>query len=197
MNRIYVPVMLALSAFAVPTSTLFAQTAEGRFHEGTVDACQARPGGSRIRSNSCEPEEAPQTVRTEHEVSLRVPLPAPSGPPCEVSALTEYSQRNTMARVEGSISIAMCPAGSTGSFTIVARVRDPSGESKLLEFNQTWQRDDTEDHKFNSDFPIGENAELVSVRLRSLDCTCAATTTATATATAASEIIAPEAAPPK
>ena len=99
-----------------------------------------------------------------------------------------------MARVEGSISIAMCPAGSTGSFTIVARVRDESGDIKLLEFDQTWQRDDTEDHKFNSDFLIGENAELVSVRLRSLDCTCAATTTTTVTAAPA--ITAPEAASP-
>jgi hypothetical protein len=140
-----------------------------------------------MRSNdSCEPE-ARQTVRTEHEVSVRVALPA-RGPQCEASALTEYSQRNTMARIQGSISIANCPAGSTGKFTIVARVRDESGEVELIEVSKEWQRDDTEDHKFNSDFEIGENVELVSVRLRSLDCTCAAT--------AAPELTAVEAAPP-
>jgi hypothetical protein len=138
-------------------------------------------------NNSCEPE-ARETVRTEHEVSVRVAAPAPSGPQCEASALTEYSQRDTMARIQGSISIANCPAGSTGKFTVVARVRDERGETELIEFNKEWQRDDTEDHKFNSDFEIGENVELVSVRLRSLDCTCAAT--------AAPELTAVEAAPP-
>ena len=188
MIRTYLPVLLALSAFAVATSTPLAQTIDGRVQDSRVDSCQARPGGSRMRSNnSCEPE-AQETVRTEHEVSVRAALPARSGPQCEASALTEYSQQNTMARIQGSISIANCPAGSTGKFTIVARVRDDSGDTELLEFSKAWQRDDAEDHKFNSDFEIGENVELVSVRLRSLDCTCAAT--------AAPELTAVEAAPP-
>ncbi|HSC14698.1 MAG TPA: hypothetical protein VLI71_06245, partial [Gammaproteobacteria bacterium] len=106
----------------------------------------------------------------------------------------EYSQRDTIAHIDGSISIASCPAGSTGNFTIMARVRDESGETKLIEFDRTWQRDDTEDHKFNADFPIGENAELVSVRLRSLDCTCAASAAPEIPATP--EVTAAEAAPP-
>jgi hypothetical protein len=188
MIRTYLAVLLALPAFAVATSTPFAQTIDQRVQDSRVDNCQARPGGSRMRSNnSCEPE-ARQAVRTEHEVSVPVALPTPSGPQCEASALTEYSQRDTIARIQGSISIANCPAGSTGKFTIVARVRDESGETELIEFSKAWQRDDTEDHKFNSDFEIGENVELVSVRLRSLDCTCAAT--------AAPELTAVEAAPP-
>jgi hypothetical protein len=195
MIRIYLPVMLALSAFAVPTSTPFAQTAEGRAREGDIGACAALPGGSRIRSNSCA-DEAPETVRTEHEVKVRVELPDPRGPQCEASALTEYIQLDTIARIEGSISIANCPVGSAGDFTILLRVRDQNGEMKSIELDQTWQRDDTEDHKFNADHVIGENVELMSVRLRSLDCTCAATTTATATATAAPEIPASDAAPP-
>jgi hypothetical protein len=81
-----------------------------------------------------------------------------------------------MAHVTGTISIGSCPAGTTGAFTVVARVRDASGEIKPLEFDETWQRDDAQDVKFNSDYPIGDNVELVGVRLRSLKCTCAGTT---------------------
>jgi hypothetical protein len=98
--------------------------------------------------------------------------PAPAAQ-CEASTLTEYQQRNTVARVTGKVSLSMCPAGTTGSFTVVARVRDEAGEIKPIEFNETWQRADTEDHSFETDYPIGENVELMSVRVRNLKCTCA------------------------
>jgi len=79
-----------------------------------------------------------------------------------------------MARVTGTVSITNCPAGTTGSFTLVARVRDEAGEIKPLEFSETWQRDDSQDHIFNGDYPIGEHTELVNVRVRNLTCSCAA-----------------------
>jgi hypothetical protein len=100
----------------------------------------------------------------------------PSGPQCEATTLTEYQQRNNVARVAGTVSLAACPAGTTGTFTLVARVRDDSGESRTIEFNEAWQRDDTEDHIFNTDYPIGDNVELMSVRVRNLKCTCAEVT---------------------
>ena len=87
--------------------------------------------------------------------------------------LTEFQQRNNVARVSGTVSISSCPAGTTGTFTLVARVRDDAGEIKPIEFNETWQRADAADHSFNTDYPIGENVELMSVRVRGLTCTCA------------------------
>jgi hypothetical protein len=176
MTRIYLMALLALSALADPTSALIAQPSDQvRLQGGRApETCQARAGGSRIRSNNCDTE-APQTIRTEHEVTVRVELPGPSGPQCEASALTEYSQRGAMARVTGTISIGNCPAGTTGTFTLVARVRDASGEIKPIEFNETWQRDDAEDVQFTGDYPIGPDVELVSARVRGLTCTCAAT----------------------
>jgi len=176
MIRTYFVVLLALSALAVSTSTPFAQT--DRANQGGiqgVESCQARAGGTRIRRNNCEAEdEAPRTQRTEHEVTVRIDAPLSSGPQCEASTLTEYAQRNTMARVTGTVSITNCPAGTTGSFTLVARVRDEAGEIKPLEFSETWQRDDSQDHIFNGDYPIGEHTELVNVRVRNLTCSCAA-----------------------
>lgn len=102
-------------------------------------------------------------------------LAGASGPQCEASTLTEYQQRNNVARVSGKVSIAACPAGTTGSFTLVARVRDESGASTTIEFDETWQRDAAGDHAFNTDYPIGDNVELMSVRVRSLKCACAET----------------------
>jgi hypothetical protein len=96
-----------------------------------------------------------------------------AGPQCEATTLTEYQQRNNIARVTGTVSISSCPAGTTGKFTLVARIRDDNGEIRPLEFNETWQRADAQDHLFNTDYPIGDNVELMSVRVRGLACTCA------------------------
>jgi hypothetical protein len=97
-----------------------------------------------------------------------------NGPVCEATTLTEYSQRNNMALVSGTVGISNCPAGTTGSFTVVARVRDDAGETNAIEFNETWERADAEDHRFEKEYPIGENVFLSSVRVRDLKCTCAA-----------------------
>jgi hypothetical protein len=97
----------------------------------------------------------------------------PNAPQCEATTLTEYQQRNNVARVTGTVSIASCPAGTSGSFTLVARVRDDNGEIRPIEFNETWQRADAQDHTFNSDYPIGDNVELMNVRVRGLSCACA------------------------
>jgi hypothetical protein len=97
----------------------------------------------------------------------------PTGPQCEASTLTEYQQRNNVARVTGRVSVGGCPVGTLGSFTLVARVRDDNGEIKPIEFNETWQRSDDQDHSFNADYPIGDNVELMNVRVRGLTCTCA------------------------
>jgi len=105
--------------------------------------------------------------------TVAVTAAQPSGPQCEATTLTEYQQRNNVARVSGTVSLAACPAGTSGTFTLVARVRDDSGEDSTIEFNEAWQRDDTEDHAFNTDYPIGDNVQLMSVRVRNLKCTCA------------------------
>jgi hypothetical protein len=96
----------------------------------------------------------------------------PSGPQCEATTLTEYFQQNDVARVTGRISIAACPAGTAGSYNVVARVRDWGGETEALEFSETWQRDDAGDVAFTTDYPIGADVKLV--RVRGLKCTCAA-----------------------
>ncbi len=95
-----------------------------------------------------------------------------TGPQCEASTLTEYEQRNNVARVSGTVGISACPAGTTGRFTLVARVRDEAGGITPIEFGETWHHVDAQDHIFNSEYPIGENVALVSVRVLNLTCAC-------------------------
>jgi hypothetical protein len=113
------------------------------------------------------------TVAPLPDLSRGAPVAQSPQQVCEASTLTEYQQRNNLAHVTGTVSISSCQAGTTGAFTVVARVRNDGGDVTPLEFNETWQRADAEDHHFESDYPIGDNVFLQSVRVRDLQCTCA------------------------
>ena len=182
MSRTHVTLALIVSALAVPVSTVFAQAQapsgvpttgrQGRVRDD-VPNCQGAPGGSRMRAN-CEPEATATTVRTEQQ--LKVSLDAPpqlSAPQCEATATTNYFQSNTVARTDGAINIKNCSTGSSGTYNIVVRIRDEKGEVNSLEFSDKWQRSDGPDVKFAADYPIGQNVDLVTVRVRDLHCTCA------------------------
>ena len=111
-------------------------------------------------------------VVTENEVSIRVEVAPKRTKDCQATLNTSSEQRNTVARVEGTIEIADCAACS-GEYTIVVRVRDESGETKSLEFVGSWQRADDKPIKFKADYPIGANVDLLSVRSKGLHCVCA------------------------
>ncbi|HWN38612.1 MAG TPA: hypothetical protein VNP02_08955 [Gammaproteobacteria bacterium] len=184
MRRIQVTALLALSTFALPIDgqQIFSgggtasTSSQGSATGENVPQCQAAPGGSRMRKRdqgNCAGVGEATTVRTEQQLKVSLEVPAPEVLQCEASTLTEYQQRNNIARVTGSVSIANCPGGSAGTFDVVARVRDDSGEIKPIEFAEKWQRDAQGDAPFTGDYPIGENVELVNVRVRNLKCTCA------------------------
>jgi len=84
------------------------------------------------------------------------------------------SLRLKTARVPrpGKVSISACPAGTTGKFALVARVRDEAGAITPIEFSEMWQSADAEDYIFYADYPIGDNVFLMGVRVRNLTCTC-------------------------
>jgi len=108
--------------------------------------------------------------------TVRIPIPSFTlkGPQCEASTYTEYQQVGSVARVTGTVSISACPAGTTGKFALVARVRDEAGASKPIEFSEMWENPDAKDYIFFADYPIGDNVFLESVRVRNLTCTCEA-----------------------
>ena len=110
--------------------------------------------------------------------TVRIPIPVFSlkGPQCEASTYTEYQQVGNVARVTGTVNISACPAGTTGKFALVARVRDEAGAVTPIEFNEMWRSDDPQDYTFFADYPIGDNVFLESVRVRNLMCTCESAT---------------------
>ncbi len=112
------------------------------------------------------------TVRVEQELKISLDLPDLASSQCEATSAVVYEQRNAVARVENTIKVADCTAAS-GEFTVTLRVRDDSGEIKTLELMETWQRADDQDVSFSADYPIGENVDLLSARVRGLRCTCA------------------------
>ena len=196
MSRIHVSALVALAALVLPATPVFAQSTfnnnnvsdtatQGRV--GDAPMCQGAAGGSRVRQN-CE---QPQTTTVRAEAQLKNATAAPSAPLCEASTLTEYSQRNDVARVTGTISLANCPAGTTGTYSIVARVKDEAGEIKPIEFSEIWQNDSAQDVPFTADYPIGDNVELVNVRVRNLKCTCVGSQEAVLTESAAAEATPP------
>jgi len=191
---------VALSALVLPAAPSFAQTTfnnnnvsdtatQGRV--GDAAMCQGTAGGSRVRQN-CEQDQT--TVRV--QAKLRNAPEAPSAPLCEATTLTEYNQRNNVARVTGKISLANCPAGTTGTYSIVARVKDETGEIKPIEFSEIWQNDAAQDVPFAADYPIGDNVELVNLRVRNLKCTCVGSQEAVLTESAESESAATDTTPP-
>jgi hypothetical protein len=175
---------LALAVLAFPASTAFAQAIfrpgagatprgiEGRATEDDdIYHCQGAPGGSRVRAN-CEFETETATFEMQQRLKIALKAPQLPGEQCGATTSTEYSQRDTIARVSGTLQITDCAAAS-GAFTVAVRVKDDSGAETPLEFRETWQRAGAEDVAFTADYPIGENMELVNVRLRGLSCTCA------------------------
>jgi hypothetical protein len=113
------------------------------------------------------------TIRTEQELKFSFELDAPPSAQCEAVTETSYHQRNTAARVEMTIKTGDC-AAAAGEFKVTVRVRDDGGEVKALEFDGAWQRSDAADVALTADYPIGDNVELVSARVRGLTCKCAA-----------------------
>jgi hypothetical protein len=178
-----VTALLALAALAFPMAPAVAQKFElppssvaprsnpgGVTDRDDVQLCGSSGGGSRVRSN-CDPAET-TTLRVEQELKLSIELLGIPSLQCSATTTTEYQQRNTSARVDGAIAISDCTAAA-GAYKVLVRVKGANGEAEVLEFDETWQRSDDQDVSFSADYPIGDNVELVSVRLRNLTCTCA------------------------
>ncbi|HET8698563.1 MAG TPA: hypothetical protein VFO94_13805 [Gammaproteobacteria bacterium] len=184
MSRYRAILLLALCAAALPASIALAQrfpfgargqdiTRPGRVSDADAPTCQSSGGGSRIRSNCDDPEASPTAVA--RAAKIAVPAAAQLAvPSCAATTVTEYLQEHTTAHVNGTITVKSCAAaGSSGTYEIVLRVKEGSGAVKSLEFSEGWKGSETQDVPFAASYPLGENVELLDVRMRNLRCTCA------------------------
>lgn len=91
---------------------------------------------------------------------------------CESTAVLEYYQRGTEAAVETTIENPDC-AASSGEFTIEATIRaDGQMDSVKLSFPETWSRDTDEPVALAKRYPIGDDVDLLRVKIRKLRCEC-------------------------
>lgn len=130
-------------------------------------SCQA--SGSRARA-SCMP--ARTVVTVERDMSFAIALPPTKLVQCAAVIAIEYTQRDTIARVAGSLAHRDCDA-SSGEYVVMARVRDASGTTHTLEFPVAWQRADAQPIAIDADYEIGADVDLLAVRTRQTRCTCA------------------------
>jgi hypothetical protein len=111
-------------------------------------------------------------MRTEGEFTTVVEIPARQHTACRAQTQIEYWQRNEAVRVEGEIMIDVCPV-SDGEYRIEVHLRDAAGETRTLEFNETWHVEDEHRVPFTADYFIGEAMQVLRTRISLLRCECA------------------------
>ena len=166
----YSPLTSLLLAGLVTTAVAQDVARDGRTVSGEVPTCRSLSSASRTRG-ACD-EGSTTILRAEKELTLfRPEFTSQIGPQCEVEIDLEYFQRDTTARIYGMIESETC-AASNGRYQIEIRVKDENGETRTLDFSESWQRDDDQPVVFTADYPIGENVEVINLRSRRILCMC-------------------------
>ena len=162
-----VPIVLALPAIAL-SQPLPAEVLSG------VGVPVCRPGGSRATQDercSAPSSESETAIRSERELTITIdPVSRPTGR-CAAAVEVEYAQWNDTVRLNGVIENETC-AASGGDYTVDVLIRADSGEVSTLSFEESWSRDDGDDVGVESEYPVGENVEVLRVRTRRVSCRC-------------------------
>ena len=90
---------------------------------------------------------------------------------CHVSVGIEYLQKNASVIVDVTLDNPDC-AASSGSYAVAVKFRDENRDSQTLEFEEKWQRDNDKPLETQQDYYMGNNVDLVSVRVRKPKCVC-------------------------
>jgi len=169
-----------LIPFALSCFVAGAQPPDDRVHAGQSQLTRTKERNCPLLATRAPAEPAEQlgsceqtlTLHSETPVSVTSTLDVPQKAYCAATYAIEYTQKNTKVGVEGVIENKGC-AASSGEYKLLVRVRDETGEVKTLDFLGSWQRDDDQPVKFGGDYPIGNDVDLVNVRVTQVRCTCA------------------------
>ena len=103
--------------------------------------------------------------------TIEIKLESESGM-CQATASLDYFQRGAEAQVETSIHTEDC-AAAKGDYVVKLTVRaDGDRESKVLSFDETWERSEDTPVETMRRYPIGDGVDLLRVKTRKLSCTC-------------------------
>lgn len=169
-----------LIPFALSCLVAGAQTSDDGARAG-------QPTVSHTKTRHCPPVStyapavpAERLVSCEQTSGLRIDTPitvtstfeVPQSAYCAATYAVEYTQKDTKVGVAGVIENKDC-AASSGEYKLLVRVRNETGDVKTLDFLESWQRYNDEPVKFGGDYAIGNNVDLVNVRVVQVSCTCA------------------------
>jgi hypothetical protein len=110
-------------------------------------------------------------VEIEKEATVTVKLPPIETVHCDATFAIDYTQRDSMVSVDGTIENKAC-AASRGEYKLAVSTRDEHGELQTSDFLESWQREDDQPVRFKRDYPIGKNVDIVRVRPVPLACSC-------------------------
>jgi hypothetical protein len=92
---------------------------------------------------------------------------------CTATAAFDYFQRGAEAQVEARIDNPHC-AASSGSFIVEITIKaDNADAAEKLRFEEAWDRSDDQTIVFARRYPIGDDVDLLRIRIRKLSCDCA------------------------
>ena len=103
------------------------------------------------------------TIEAEHEYATGA---------CQATIEIEYYQKGASAHVESTLTNGDCGA-SSGSYVIQVRYRGADRQSQSKEFEETWERADSNPVVVEKDYFVADDIDILRVRSRKLDCTCA------------------------
>jgi hypothetical protein len=172
--------VVLLIPFALSCFVAGAQPPDDGAHAGQLSVSHTEKRRCPLPSTRGPAEPAERVVSCEEKLDLRFDTPitvsttlkVPENAYCAATYSFEYTQKNTKVGVAGVIENKDC-AASSGEYKLLVRVRDETGEAKTLDFLGSWQRDDDASVKFGGDYAIGNNVDLVNVRVVQVRCTCA------------------------
>ena len=116
----------------------------------------------------------PQRMRIDYriETEYTVTLEAESKKDyCQANAEFEYWQAYTHAHIEGAITNNEC-AASGGEYVVSVVYLDEEGNRQRNDHTEAWSRADAEPFKFEHDYEIGDNVDLIRVSARKVVCIC-------------------------
>ena len=115
------------------------------------------------------------TIKTEKQVEHKYKMKLESRKQdvkaCNAELSISYQQYDTQAKVETIIENGDC-AASAGKYTVDILVGDARGQTREIEHDETWSRDDNKPYESQKSYDIGKNVELIRVRTTGLSCSC-------------------------
>ncbi len=102
-------------------------------------------------------------IEAEHEFSTNA---------CEARLDVEYYQKGDSVHVNTTLFNESC-AASSGTYALEVRYRGGDDEVRAVEFEEEWQRSDSEPVALSKDYYLAANIDVMRVRSRRLRCECA------------------------